>query len=253
MSDANLLFIDTETTGTEDEDRLCQVAYVYGKTRRNSLFKPPLPIKTGAMATHHITNEMVEGSPPFIGSLDRDILYNIRDAVFVAHNAPFDLGMLAKEGLVFETWIDTLKVVKHLDTEDTLESRSLQFLRYHYGVKVDAVAHDAMGDVDVLIQVFEVLKQELMKAEEIGEDTVLDRMIEISKLPSLIRRFRFGKHKGELLEKVAAQDPSYLRWLLREKKQEPAGEEDWIYTLELWLGKPVKNETEIRRSEKDPF
>jgi hypothetical protein len=29
-------------------------------------------------------------------------------------------------------------------------------------------------------------------------------------------RFAFGKHKGELIEKVAADDPSYIRWIVGE-------------------------------------
>lgn len=29
-------------------------------------------------------------------------------------------------------------------------------------------------------------------------------------------RFAFGKHKGELIEDVASDDPSYLRWVVSE-------------------------------------
>ena len=65
------IFLDTETTGTEKEDRLCQLAY---KTEKggivNKLFGPPLPIKTDSMCVHHITNEMVADKPAFKGSPD---------------------------------------------------------------------------------------------------------------------------------------------------------------------------------------
>lgn len=60
------IFLDTETTGTEKKDRLCQLAY---KTETgkivNQLFKPPLPIAIEPMSIHHITNEMVENKPAF--------------------------------------------------------------------------------------------------------------------------------------------------------------------------------------------
>ena len=63
------IFLDTETTGTEKEDRLCQLAY---KTEKgeiiNQLFKPPLPIAIEPMCVHHITNEMVADKPAFKGS-----------------------------------------------------------------------------------------------------------------------------------------------------------------------------------------
>ena len=60
------IFLDTETTGTEKEDRLCQLAYKTeaGKIA-NQLFKPPLPIKIDSMCVHHITNEMVADKPAF--------------------------------------------------------------------------------------------------------------------------------------------------------------------------------------------
>ena len=53
------IFLDTETTGTEKKDRLCQLAY---KTETgkivNQLFKPPLPIAIEPMSIHHITNKI---------------------------------------------------------------------------------------------------------------------------------------------------------------------------------------------------
>ena len=44
------IFLDTETTGTAEKDRLCQLAYKFetGKIV-NELFKPPLPIAIEAM------------------------------------------------------------------------------------------------------------------------------------------------------------------------------------------------------------
>ncbi len=52
-----LLFLDTETTGNEEHDRLCQVAYSDGTTRHSALFKPPIPISIESMAVHHITEK----------------------------------------------------------------------------------------------------------------------------------------------------------------------------------------------------
>jgi len=58
------VFLDTETTGTDEDDRLCQIAF---KTEAglivNKLFNPGKPISIEAMSIHHITNEMVRVSP----------------------------------------------------------------------------------------------------------------------------------------------------------------------------------------------
>jgi hypothetical protein len=48
----NLAFTDTETTGTEEEDRLLQLAYRCGGKDVNELYRPPVPINLMAMATH---------------------------------------------------------------------------------------------------------------------------------------------------------------------------------------------------------
>jgi DNA polymerase-3 subunit epsilon len=60
------IFLDTETTGTGPDDRLCQIAFKTGQgTIVNELFNPGKPIAIEAMAVHHITNEMVKDKPPF--------------------------------------------------------------------------------------------------------------------------------------------------------------------------------------------
>jgi len=50
------VFLDTETTGTDEDNRLCQIAF---KTEAglivNELFNPGKPISIQAMSIHHIT------------------------------------------------------------------------------------------------------------------------------------------------------------------------------------------------------
>ena len=72
------IFLDTETTGTEKEDRLCQLAYkTEAGTIVNELFKPPLPIKIDSMCVHHITNEMVANKLAFKDSKDHRKLVDL--------------------------------------------------------------------------------------------------------------------------------------------------------------------------------
>jgi DNA polymerase III epsilon subunit-like protein len=63
------IFLDTETTGTNEDDRLCQIAF---KTKAglivNELFNLRRPISIEAMSIHHITNEMVKDNPQFKNS-----------------------------------------------------------------------------------------------------------------------------------------------------------------------------------------
>jgi DNA polymerase III epsilon subunit-like protein len=233
-----LIFLDTETTGNMPPDRLCQLCYKIDDELVNELYKPPVPITIESMAVHHITEKMVIDKRAFIGSPEFEKLKKIfeTDAIFVAHNAKFDMLMLEKEGLKPKTFIDTYRVARHLDAESKIPSYRLQYLRYLLGIEVEATAHDAMGDVLVLEQLFERLLKKIMETQNLERETAIDQMVEISSHPVLFKFFNFGKYKNQGLDEVAKNDPGYLRWLLEQKKQNPEEEEDWIYTLEKALG-----------------
>lgn len=236
----SIIFFDTETTGNGELDRLCQLAI---KERGvvtpilNSTYRPPLPISFGAMAIHHITQKTVDDKQAFREAAEypqMKSLFEDRNTIAVAHNATFDIGMLSREGISPARTICTYKVAYALDTENEFEQYKLQYLRYFFGIEVDAVAHDAFGDVVVLEAVFEHLLARLV-AEKGNEEAALGEMMLISARPMLFSTIRFGKHNGKRIQDVVKTDRSYLEWLLQEKKKDPAGETDWIYTLEHYL------------------
>lgn len=237
-----LVFLDTETTGNEPDDVLLQIAYrtTDDADDVNELFNPGKPIKIGAMAVHHITEKMVADKPSFVNSpAYHDLQSRARDNIFVAHNAKFDVAMLEKEGIHPTRIIDTLKIARALDPQNKIESYALQYLRYLLNIEVEAIAHDAFGDILVLEQLFWRLAKKIMETKNISLQSAVDMMLEISEQPLLIRYFQFGKYKNTSVEEVAKTDPGYLSWLLEQKKnsEQPEMEEDWIYTLEYYLGK----------------
>lgn len=230
----NLIFLDTETTGTGPQDRLLQLAYKQSESTYNELYKPPVPITLEAMSVCHITEKMVADRPAFIGSFTHNDL-KTRIAVggiVVAHNAPFDIEMLKREGIEVPQHICTLKVARYIDQGGKYGNHKLQYLRYFYGIELDVNAHDALADVLVLEKVFEQLYQEIYA---IYEGDVIEEMLRISKLPSVFRTVNFGKYAGKSIADIAKYDRGYLEWLLKEKCKQPKGEEDWIYTLEQAL------------------
>lgn len=158
-----LLFLDTETTGLDEIDRLCQVAFKVGDDPevRSVLCRPPLEISKGASAISHITDEMVQNLPPFPDTELYDDLSEYVDngAIIVAHNAPYDLRMLAHEGIVPERYICTKQVAVDIGGA---HKYSMQYLRYLLDLQVptSAIAHTADGDVHVLYALYqELLKQ----------------------------------------------------------------------------------------------
>lgn len=222
-----LLFLDTETTGLGKEDRLVQIAFKSSHIRNghivNLLFKPPVPISFEAMATHHITEDMVKDADVFAEcNAFKEIKKLLADHVLIAHNAEFDIGMLKREGIQVDNFICTQKIALNLWDEP---SYKLQYLRYKLELEIEGTAHSADGDVAVL----EALFNYIYKLMEDGDhEAVIAQMIEISKRPVLLRRMPFGKHRGVEFAKIPMD---YLQWL----SKQPELSTDLEHTINHYL------------------
>ena len=233
-----IIFLDTETTGREESDRLVQLAYKSKASGEvvNEFFLPPIPISYSAMAIHHITNEMVADKSPFVQSgHQKKISELLENAILVAHNAPFDITILKKEGVITNKYIDTLRVARHILTS---EQYSLQYLRYSLHLEIEADAHDALGDILVLEALFNYLQTEIKeKFHFTSEEEVVEKMIYLTTLPVLLESFKFGKYKGKSFKEVSQIDNGYIQWLYNSESAKPKFEqkEDLLYTLKNYL------------------
>lgn len=238
----NMLFLDVEATGLEDDDRLVQVAYVYNGEEKESFFDPGRKMSVRSMEVTHITDKHLSGKEKFQGSAFYDQLRDIlaqEETIFVAHNAPFDVSMLTREGLTIgQRIIDTIKIAQDLDVKGDIPAYRLQYLRYYLGIDLDdACAHDALGDVKILIAIFERMYDKMM-AQNMTHAEILHKMIDVSTKPVLIKRFGFGKYSGELIADIARRDRGYLEWLLGQKETDAKNgieDKDWLYTLKKYL------------------
>ncbi len=231
-----LIFLDTESTGNDPKaDRLCQVCFEAGGEVSTAYFKPPVPISVKASSITHITNKMVENAEAFSQSeMKQELEELLKDGVLVAHNALFDIAMLKNEGVEVPRFICTLRVARHLDTENKIPEYNLQYLRYYLGLEIEGAAHDAETDVRVLKAVFQRLLAKVR--EKCGSDeAAIEEMVAVSSRPTLFSLMIFGKHKGKMLSEVVQTDRAYLEWLLAQKLTNEEGEEDWIYTLKHYL------------------
>ncbi len=233
----NIIFLDTETTDIINP-RLVQLAYKNATTGDvvNELFKPPVPISFGSMATHHITEEMVCQKPVFVGSSwQLELIDLVHESIIVAHNAAFDITTLANEGVGVLQSIDTEQVARHVLESDRY---ALQYLRYAVHLNVAAQAHDAWGDVLVLEALFQYLKTSVQNRFDLSSDeAIIKKMIELSVTPVLLVTMRFGKHKGKTFVEVVEQDKQYLEWMHATKTENGIDprDEDLVYTLKYHL------------------
>jgi len=226
---AKYIILDTETTGAGENDRVIQLGFMVldGKNVQvyNDLCSSIVPIGYGAMEVHGITPDQIEGKPSCVETSAFKALeaLNTPDNVMIIHNAPFDLGMLAKENFTSKMrLIDTLRCAKHLFDEE--EAHRLQFFRYRLGLykqeqaEADALgivvkAHDAIGDVLVLKLFLTELRKKL--TERFGNVNPIDKMVELTQTPVLITKpLKFGKHKGKTLSEIVMSDKGYLSWML---------------------------------------
>jgi len=241
------IILDTETTGTGDLDRVIQLGYIVLGTKEvevhNEFNSSDVPISFGAMEVHGITQDLIEGKPACVetSAFKRLQELNTNENYMIIHNAPFDLGMLEKEG--FETQmkvIDTLRVAKHVLPDE--EAHRLQYFRYKMGLykeeekeakalNVVVKAHDAIGDVLVLKLLLSKLKA--IVSEQFPSENPVEKMVDLTNTPILVKNFRFGKHKGKSLEEVAREDAGYLRWMLKSMDNL---DDDMRYSINTVLG-----------------
>lgn len=165
LSDLSFVVFDSETTGLDPEvDRVLQlgaVRVVNGKLvpgeEFETLVDPGQPIPPQSTKVHGISDDMVAGAPEFTAAC-RAFHDFARDAVIIAHNAPFDMAFLHRQGratgLVFEhPVLDTVHlsaIVFGGSAEHTLDA-----LCDRLNVTIPPEArHTALGDAIATAQVF---------------------------------------------------------------------------------------------------
>lgn len=135
--------------------------------------------------------------------------------------------------------IDTLRVAKHILPDE--EAHRLQYFRYKMqlykleakeaaALGIEVKAHDAIGDVLVLKLLLTKLKELVMAAFK--DVNPVEKMVDLTNTPILIKTLRFGKYKGKSLEEVAAEDASYLRWMLSSMENL---DDDMRYSISYYL------------------
>ena len=142
-----------------------------------------------------------------------------------------DLARSLKKDIVLEMRGEETDLDKNL--VEALADPLIHLVRnsVDHGIEMpEAVAHTAEGDVAVLKAVYERLVKEL-------GDISIEEQIEISNRPILFKKIKFGKYAGNDLADIAVTNPQYLEWLLNQKKESAAKQDDtdWIYTLEHYL------------------
>lgn len=225
-----LIFFDLETTGINIvKDRIVEISFLKvhpngkeeSKTRR---INPGMPIPAESTAIHGITDEDVKDCPTF-KKIAKSLAAQIEGCDLAGFNSNrFDIPLLAEEFIRADVDID-LNKRKFVDVQTIfhkMEQRTLSAAYKFYCDKSLENAHTAEADT---MATYEVLKAQLDRYEELQNDInflsqyssfnnnvdFAGRMVFNDKGEEVIN---FGKYKGQKVEDVLKNDPSYYSWIM---------------------------------------
>ncbi len=241
------VLFDTETTGGNEEDRIIQIGSMIVDVKEpievyDELCSCEIPIKLEAMEVHNITPDLLENKPKFVDSnfYNRLNELNSNENFLIAHNLPFDLGMLNKVGFENKfTLIDTLRCARHL--LDNSPYHRLQYLRYSLELykgeieeankhNITIKAHDAIGDV--LVMKLLLSKLVSLAKEQFPQNNPMQVLAQLTLKPVFVKTFKFGKYKGRSIEEICDEDIGYINWFMKSMELD----EDMKYTLDKIMG-----------------
>jgi DNA polymerase III epsilon subunit family exonuclease len=170
---------DCETTGTTPGlDEIVSLAVIRLDTdgletgRLSHLVRPSRPIPSAATAVHGLSDKDVAAAPRFV-EIAPELLELLAGAVFVAHNARFDLAMLqhafARAGIDYRPvavgcTLDAFRLLEPLAPDHRLESLCMR-----RGIDLSDT-HDAPSDVSATAELLRLLLDEGIAPETIELD-----------------------------------------------------------------------------------
>jgi DNA polymerase-3 subunit epsilon len=267
LIDTTFVVLDLETTGlSADRDRITEVGAVRARggevlAELRTFVHPGLPIPAAVTAITGITDADVAEAPP-VDLVLPTVLDFLGDAVFVAHNARFDLSFLraaaVRLGLppIRPRVIDTAVLARRLIRDEVRDVR-LGTLARHLRVP-DAPDHRALNDARATLHVLHAL---IERAAAYGATSIEDlqqlcgptgdrshrRIALIADAPSSPGVYRFVAEDGTVLYVGKASD-------LRRRLRSYFGQDTRRRTADLvaataqvtWTVTPTELEASVR-------
>lgn len=225
-----LRIIDLETTGVDPaEHSIIEIASVDLRQDRtignhqSTLVNPHRDVPPESSAVHHLIGDDLVNAPDLA-----DVLERFTGAgAYIAHNCDFERKYLAQH-FGSAPWVCTYKVA--LRAWPDAPGHNLQTLRYWRGharpfniPRAQIDPHRALSDCIVTAAILDEL------LNEVG----WTNMIRWSSEPPLLTYCRFGtKHKGKRYDAIAAEDPSYLTWIIEKSDLDADTKWNAAYWLE---------------------
>ncbi len=239
-----IAFFDLETTGTNVvKDRIVEIS-IYkvlpggGAESMTKLINPGIPIPPEVTEIHGITNADVATAPTFEQAASALNVF-LGNCDLAGYNSnKFDIPMLIEEflrcGINFD--IKKRRLVDVQNIFHKMEPRTLRAAYKYYCGKDLIDAHSAEADTKATYEVLlsQIERYEGVPYEEKDGTTSMPITNEIQALHDFSYNhnnadlvghigynkagkevFKFGKHKGKLVEDVFAKEPQYFDWMMK--------------------------------------
>lgn len=207
-----ILCCDTETTGLDpvkDDAAVCELGWCvmekkdgewFIKEPVSMLVDPMRPIPPQISAVHHLTNEDVEGEPPFSTAMAVMMVAG-SGAVLCAFNARFEQQFITTPAV----WLCAYKCAVHL--APMAPSHGLQALRYWLNLDLNKewVQHPHRASCDAYVCAA-LMKRMLVKMS-------VEQMLTVSENPVVLPRMPFGKNSKRKFSDI---ESDYLSWILKQ-------------------------------------
>lgn len=202
---------DTETTGKNEpqliEAAWLQLADIAEPSVAESFcqrYTPSKPIELGAMATHHITMEDLEGCPS-------NTTFALPETDYlIGHNVEYDWGVAGQPEVKL---VDTLGLARV--AWPGLDSYSQSALLYHL---LGAAAREQLRNAHSALADVYICRQILLHLLEILKPASWEQLHEASEHALTPTVMPFGKHQGVPLKQVPRD---YVAWLLKQDNVNP--------------------------------
>ena len=227
-----LAVFDVESTGINKRtDRIIELAIIklFPDGRRETheyLFNPERPIPAEAIAIHGITDEDVKNAPKFVEKA-REIAALLADCDLGGYNIlGYDIPIMQEEfaraNVPFN--VESRRVFDAQRVFHKKVPRDLTAALKFYCDAAHINAHGALGDAEATLNVME---GQLDKYPDLPRDldgldafcntrdaTWLDRTGKLKWLDGEVV-LNFGRFGGRKLKTLAAEEPNFLRWMLK--------------------------------------
>lgn len=167
----DFIVFDIETTGLDPRyDEIIEIGAIKIENNKivdtfSTLIKPTHEISPFISGLTGITNDMVQNAPGIEDVLPKFMAF-IKGFTLMGHNVNFDINFiydnLVKLGLapLENSFIDTLRIAKRILSD--LEHHRLKDLAQYYKID-DKGSHRALKDVEITLEVYRFMKEEIIQ------------------------------------------------------------------------------------------